>query len=519
MADFRGMDRIRTMIAATRHAVRNVRSSRMQAKLSTDTQVTSNFAARWRNYRKPIIISACGIIALAVVGFGASQYVKANSVTYYEVLLNGSSVGEISDKAKVEQLLAAKATELSKANTPVLQELNDGQVAYEVEKAYKKKTDDGATLTRLEGLLQTHAVGVKVVVDGKEIGVVRDQQTANLLLQKVKNKYVPANLVKKAGTEVQSLSTSKTAAADQAKPQRVVTSVSFKEKVQTVEADIAATQVSTLDALYAKLTKGEPVPRKYTVQEGDCIGCIAAKMDVTEEFIHQKNKWIVGDKIKVGDVIDLSSQQPPILNVNSEEQVTEIETIEPPVQYKTSDTMKKGQQKVITAGTPGKQQVTYRLTKRNGALIEEEQVNKKVLLKPVPTVIMKGTKVIRGEGSGKFAWPVVGARITSYLGQRWGRMHKGIDMVGQKSIMAADEGIIEFAGYKSGGLGNAVIINHQNGFKTVYGHMKSVKVKKGQVVEKGDSIGIMGSTGHSTGTHLHFEIYLNGKLKNPTSYL
>ena len=98
-------------------------------------------------------------------------------------------------------------------------------------------------------------------------------------------------------------------------------------------------------------------------------------------------------------------------------------------------------------------------------------------------------------------------------------MHNGIDMIGGSNIKAADEGVVEFAGYKSGGLGNAVIINHNNGFKTVYGHMKSVKVKKGQIVEKGDVIGIMGSTGRSTGTHLHFEVHLNGKLKNPTSYL
>ncbi|MBO9598212.1 MAG: M23 family metallopeptidase, partial [Cohnella sp.] len=57
------------------------------------------------------------------------------------------------------------------------------------------------------------------------------------------------------------------------------------------------------------------------------------------------------------------------------------------------------------------------------------------------------------------------------------------------------------------------------GFETVYGHMKKLKVKKGQVVEKGDSIGVMGSTGRSTGTHLHFEVHLNDKLKNPLSYL
>ena len=89
-----------------------------------------------------------------------------------------------------------------------------------------------------------------------------------------------------------------------------------------------------------------------------------------------------------------------MLNVNSEEQVTQIEDIEPPIQYQTSDSMKKGQQKVLREGTEGKQQVTYRLTKRNGSLLEEEQVDRKTIKAPIATIILKGTKVIRGEGSG-----------------------------------------------------------------------------------------------------------------------
>jgi len=478
-----------------------------------------------KNHRKPAIIATCSLVAVVAAVTLGFRYVEANKVDFYTVTVNGQIAGEISSQAKVEELLAGKVAELSKSDAPVLQELNDNQVAYTAERAYKKKTDDEATLSRLEGMLQTHAIGVKVIVDGQEVGVVRDEMAAKKLLQRVKNKYVPARLVAKKGdTEVRSLALTATAAttgtnAKTAKPSRVVTDVSFAEKVETVESDIDAAQLSDPDELFAKLTEGEPIPRKYTVKKGDCIGCIASKLNISEELIYQNNKWIKNDFINVGDVLDLSEEEPPILNVNSEEEVTEIEAIEPPIEYRTNDAMKLGQQKVLSEGTPGSQQVTYRLLKRNGSLIEEEQINRIVLAKPTPTIILKGTKVIRGEGSGKFIWPVSGARITSYQGKRWGRMHEGIDMIGGSNIKAADEGVVEFAGYKSGGLGNAVIINHNNGFKTVYGHMKSVKVKKGQIVEKGDVIGIMGSTGRSTGTHLHLEIHLNGSLKNPTSYL
>ncbi len=513
MTVVKGTDRIRKIAAASRHIFRHVRYAQ---------PILSNLI---RNYRQPLIVTACGIAAVVAIGIGGHQYVQASSVEYYTVLLDGKPIGEISSEQKVEQLLASKASELEKADTPIRSVLNEDQVTYEPERAYKKKTDDDATLALLSGMLKTHPIGVKLIIDGEVVGVVRDEKTANALLQRVKNKYVPARLMvkaKNAGTEVKSLTvktSSSAAAATETKPQRTVTSVSFVEQVDMVTADIDATVLSDPEELYRKLTEGEPIPRKYTVKEGDCLGCIASKLNISEEFIYQNNKWLKDDKLQIGDVLDLSESEPPILNVSSVEQVTEIEDIEPPVEYKKSDAMKVGQSKVLREGTPGRQQVTYRLIKRNGSLIEEEKVAVKLLKKAIPEIILKGTKVIRGEGSGKFSWPVVGARITSYMGARWGRMHKGIDMIGGSSILAADEGVIEYAGYKSGGLGNAVIIDHNNGFKTVYGHMKSVKVKKGQIVEKGDVIGIMGSTGHSTGTHLHFEVYLNGKLKNPTSYL
>lgn len=180
--------------------------------------------------------------------------------------------------------------------------------------------------------------------------------------------------------------------------------------------------------------------------------------------------------------------------------------------------MRAGESKIIRQGQKGKKRVTYKLVKQNGYLMSEEFVSEDVLVNSVSSIVMKGTKVVLGEGTGKFSWPVMGARLTSTFGKRWGRQHKGIDMVGNKNILAADNGVIEFAGTKNG-LGRCIIINHKNGFKTTYAHLSKINVKEGQIVERGDKIGIMGNTGHSFGTHLHFEIHKDGSIQNPMKYL
>ncbi|MNM72086.1 Murein DD-endopeptidase MepM [compost metagenome] len=122
-------------------------------------------------------------------------------------------------------------------------------------------------------------------------------------------------------------------------------------------------------------------------------------------------------------------------------------------------------------------------------------------------------------GSGRFAWPVIAHSVTSTFGERWNKMHKGIDMISSDySIMAADGGTVSFAGVKTG-YGNCIVINHGNGYETLYGHLSRIDVKRGDKVGRGEHIGIMGDTGHSFGIHLHFEIHKNGSLQNPIKYL
>ncbi|MGM8212005.1 murein hydrolase activator EnvC family protein [Virgibacillus sp. W0430] len=125
-------------------------------------------------------------------------------------------------------------------------------------------------------------------------------------------------------------------------------------------------------------------------------------------------------------------------------------------------------------------------------------------------------------GGGVLGWPTKGGYISSHMGPRGGRMHKGMDIARtdrstSPPIYAADGGTVVSAGY-SGAYGNKVVINHNNGMQTVYAHLASLNVSAGQNVSRGTKLGIMGRTGRSTGIHLHFEVYVNGKLQNPAKY-
>ncbi len=120
-----------------------------------------------------------------------------------------------------------------------------------------------------------------------------------------------------------------------------------------------------------------------------------------------------------------------------------------------------------------------------------------------------------------YIWPSSGV-LTSGYGWRWGRMHRGIDIAGPigTPIVAAASGVIEFSGWNSGGYGNMVEIRHGDGSMTRYAHNSRNSVQVGQRVEQGQQIAEMGSTGYSTGPHLHFEVHLPSQgTVNPMAYL
>lgn len=116
-----------------------------------------------------------------------------------------------------------------------------------------------------------------------------------------------------------------------------------------------------------------------------------------------------------------------------------------------------------------------------------------------------------------FCMPTPSKVVTSNFGRRWGRMHKGIDVkvyIGD-TIRAAFAGKVRIVKYEANGYGNYVVIRHNNGLETIYGHMSKHLVAENQTVKQGDPIGLGGNTGRSTGSHLHFETRLCGVALNP----
>lgn len=161
-----------------------------------------------------------------------------------------------------------------------------------------------------------------------------------------------------------------------------------------------------------------------------------------------------------------------------------------------------------------------RITRENGQVVAEDVVATRVIKEPVTAIVVQGSKTIPDRGTGSLIWPLAsGGQLTSRYGIRWNRQHRGID-IGEKAgmpIRAADAGTVVAAGW-DGGYGYRVIIAHSNKIQTLYAHMSSIAVRPGQVVTQGQTIGTVGSTGRSTGPHLHFEVIVDGEAVNPLNF-
>lgn len=179
-----------------------------------------------------------------------------------------------------------------------------------------------------------------------------------------------------------------------------------------------------------------------------------------------------------------------------------------------------GYSKVTTEGQNGISRKTESVETLNGEEISRTELSAEVIKEPVTEVTTVGTARSSAEKSAGFISPLKKGSFTvsAYYGD--GRGHKGIDLAANKgtSIYAVSGGTVTHAGY-DGDYGYSVIIDHGNGLKTRYAHASSLCVSKGQTVSQGEVIAYVGSTGYSTGNHLHFEVMVNGSRVNPASYI
>lgn len=513
MKGFRGRLGLDWLTERFQSVVRSIRPSHNLPKNEQDV-IDSMDKGRKMTLRRVKAGAAAAVLTTGLLLAGY-QYAQAHTVTYYHVMLHDEEIGTIDSEEQLQELYKRKEQEYAEKYPQADMVVNTKGITTVEAKKYKAKIDTEATLSKLNERLTGYSRGVELKVDGKTIAIVKDQATANAILEQVKGKYIPGTSSNNAASKIKLVSSNPNAAKKQNGVE--VESAEIIEDVTQVPVKTDPNKVLSAEEAVQRIVEGSEAAITYIVREGDTISSIAKRYGVTQKELFARNPGVQEKTMQIGTELNVKALK-PALTVKTVELVSEEIVTEPEVIIQKNADMQAGQSKVVAEGQSGLKIMDYRLTKENGEVIAEEWLGHEVIKASSPRIIMKGTKIV-GEGSGQFAWPVSGARMTSSYGERWGRTHKGIDLVSSnRNILAADEGVISFAGVKSG-YGNVIIINHNNGYETLYGHLSKISVKKGEIVEKGAKIGVMGSTGRSTGTHLHFEIHKNGSVQNPMKYL
>lgn len=298
--------------------------------------------------------------------------------------------------------------------------------------------------------------------------------------------------------------------------------VEFVKDVELVDGIYFTDSIVDYSEIDALIHGEEQADVYYTVVKGDTPSGIAKKNDITLNELVALNPDIL-DSLFVGDQV-LVTQSRDYLPVQVVEHKVYTETI--PFQTVTTESndYSWGTMKVVQEGSDGLKQIESDFYYIDGVLQQEVVLNETILQEAVNKEVVKGTRLPDGSvghvGSGAFSWPVP----SSYrLSRGFGGSHYGLDILSYYGapIYAADSGVVTTSGsgQEHWSYGICVRINHGNGYQTMYAHMSGTAVSRGQYVEKGQLIGFMGSSGRSTGTHLHFEIYVNGVRVNPFNYV
>lgn len=479
-----------------------------------------NKGKKTNNLTKKRSLKIAFMTALAASTFAFSNPANAATetklTTVYHVYMNENYLGTVSDKEIVEEILAGKVKTLKESYTDV--DLNLGsQVEYIKEQVFRSTANNDETIKNLESSIQLQAEASAIIIDGKPVVFLDNKETAEEVIKKFKLQYVTEEEL----SELEARKVSETTELPALKENETrLLDVRLSKEVSINEEKITPDKITTPEEAITFIMKGTLEEKKYVAQEGDALGTIANNHGLTLVDFLALNPGLTEDSVvKIGQEVNVTAPK-PYLEVIVEKEVNQKEVIAFTNEVAEDASMPKGETKVKQEGQDGERSVNYLISEQNGVTLKKEVTSEQIIKEPVNHIVIKGTKVIPSRGTGSLAWPTVGGYVSSQMGMRWGKQHKGIDIArpSNHTIKAADNGVVVSAGY-DGGYGNKIVIDHQNGIRTVYAHLASISVSVGQTVSQGSAIGVMGSTGNSTGVHLHFEVYKNGSLQNPMSYL
>ena len=447
--------------------------------------------------RRNLIITLITISLLMIPG----TYI-VNAYGPQEVTIDGKVIGVAANREVVDKALAQVMSMKSQAMGGSTVEL-----AQDLQMKRKFIVSGYADQLEMERLLAEADFVVKaasIKINGENSILVADEEAAATVLEQVKQHYL------------------------QLAPGEELKEIAFVESINIEPTRAEVDQILLVDEAVEQIMRGTEQMVSYTVQAGDCLWTIARENDLRVADLLAANE-LESEDLDLGQVLNLTCPTPLInVRVTVEKKVTE--SIDFPVEVKETDERLRGFRKVEQQGKPGSREVIYQIVRQNELTMEENILAEQIIQEPVKQVVLQGTGVLlasRGSsgssvtagGSGRLAWPLRGS-ITSRYGSRSGGFHTGMDINGNTgdSIRAAEDGEVIEAGW-GGGYGKMVVVDHGGGVLTRYAHCSSLNVKVGDRVTQGEVIARVGSTGRSTGSHLHFEVITGGKTVNPAKYL
>ncbi|MDX9917509.1 MAG: peptidoglycan DD-metalloendopeptidase family protein [Gudongella sp.] len=528
--------------------------------------------------RTVMIVIALGII-VSMIGAGyASNSANEAKTRAFEVYLGGESIGVV--RAEDEAISIYNEIRQNLINTYDMGVVLDKELEFEPSHANDEEITSVAELRiNIKSKVSFQVTGYTLDIDGDRLGVFKSREEVNYILDSIKQPFLPKLKYEEPQEEIaepeEEVVIAKTHTIksgenfwtiakdfntspytlmelnpqlnpDKLKPGDVVKlgdgempekkaeaaapgiddsrdvkirGVEFAEDVVVKAIPTNYGSLSDAEKAIEAIRAGKEAMRIHKVEVGESFWIIARMYETTVEELELANPELNPAKLQPGNEVKLFVPV-PLLTVVTHEEVQYIADVDFDTEVKEDDSMYKNQKKILVKGVKGKSDILAEEIRHNGMLVDEIIINEIVLEEPMTEIVAQGTKALpKTAAVGSFGMPTKG-RISSPYGMRNGSMHRGIDLANGlgTSVYAADGGKVTFAGYK-GSYGYLVEINHENGYVTRYAHNSKILVKAGDRVYKGQLISYMGSTGRSTGSHLHFEVLKNGANQNPYGYI
>lgn len=296
----------------------------------------------------------------------------------------------------------------------------------------------------------------------------------------------------------------------------------FAEEVEVVEAYLPASQLTSLEDAIALVIMEQETPSIYEVVSGDTLSEIAIKVNIPMDQIIEMNDILEDGNtiLHIGDQLLITVPEPE-LSVTRVEEEYYGEIYDADIIYIDNDSWYTNQVVVRRQPSAGFRKVVADVSYINDREVSREILKEEVVMEAVPKIVERGTKV-----PPTYIKPISGGRITSTFGYRDISLpgatsnHNAVDWATPTgtSVVASCGGKVVKAGWV-GSYGYVIYIDHEDGKQTRYAHLSKILVKVGQTVKQGEKIALSGTTGVSSGPHVHFEIRVNGTPVDPLKYV